>query len=245
MKKIVFTLLLLLYSADASAQGDVLTVAVAANFLSPMQVLAEEFDMEHGVETDVVFGSTGMLYGKITNGAPYDVFFAADERRPRLLYAAGTAQEPVVYALGKIVLWAPEPSTLADGWMDALTDPTVTSVSLASPKTAPYGAAAEKALRTAGMYSAVEPKLVFAQTVAQAFQYAHSGATDAAFTALSYAVSKQGAAGMHLAVGADPVVQASCVIKASPHAEAAQAFVAYVLSEAGKAIIQRFGYARP
>lgn len=225
------------------ALAEKVTVACAANFTAPMKKLAALYKEKTGVDVQCTFGSTGMLYGQITNGAPIDLFFAADEKRPALLHDAGRAGKPSVYARGKAVLWSRlEQLKGLKSWRDVLDSDQVKSIAMATPKTAPYGAAAEKAMRNAGTYKNVADKLVFAKNVGQSFQFAFTGSADAAFVALSQGLSDKGAQGTTWAIPETALIsQAACRLKG--HAPEADSFMTFVL-EAPEArdIIKKYGY---
>ncbi|WP_147820670.1 molybdate ABC transporter substrate-binding protein [Salidesulfovibrio onnuriiensis] len=225
------------------ALAETITVACAANFTAPMKQLAALYSEKTGVEVQCTFGSTGMLYGQIKNGAPIDLFFAADEKRPAMLQEAGMAGEPKVYAKGKSVLWSKLDAlkNLKD-WKDVLKNGQVKSIAIATPKTAPYGAAAEKAMQDVGAYKNVADKLVFAKNVGQSFQFAFSGSADAAFVALSQGLSENGAMGTTWPMPeAGLISQAVCPLK--DHAAEADKFLTFVLqAPEARDIVKKFGY---
>lgn len=218
-------------------------VACAANFTAPLKELANQYARETGDRVDCTFGSTGMLYGQIVNGAPYDLFLAADEERPALLHDAGRAAAPVTYARGAVVVWTTDDllASLPD-WKSVVTSPDADRIGVASPKTAPYGRCAMEAMASARIQTRVRSKLVFGKSVGTAFQYAYSGSADAGFVALSQALSSRGASGKYWPVDeALPVIQAACVLK-SGNAESAGRFLNWLASDTARTIIKRYGY---
>jgi molybdate transport system substrate-binding protein len=221
-----------------------LTVGVAANFILPFEDLSHVFEKKTGIRLKATFTSTGNLYSQIINGAPYDVFLSADEIHPRMLQREGLAEEPFVYARGKVILWtAKENLSRYAGWQEVLADRSAAKVAIANPETAPYGAAAVQALKHSGLYEAVKPRLVFAQNVAQVFQYAQTESADAGFCALSSAYSEQGKKGWYFLIQEAPeVVQSACVLKGTKQKEAARWFAAFLSSPEAGAIKQRYGY---
>ncbi len=221
-----------------------LTVAVAANFILPFEELSRIFEQESGIKVKGTFTSTGNLYAQIRNGAPYDLFLAADEARPRLLHDAALAEKPFVYARGRVVLWTAKRALCAiRSWQAVVASPSTLRVAIANPETAPYGTAAVEALRKAGLREVVEPKLVFAQSVAQAFQYAHTEAADAGFCALSSACSEQGNKGCRWEVAEAPeVVQAACILKRNKEEIAVEKFAAFLASPQAGRIKKKYGY---
>jgi molybdate transport system substrate-binding protein len=228
---------------NAAAQEKI-SAAVAANYIGAFKEIASVFEKKTGVKVEAAFASTGTLYAQIVNGAPYDIYLSADADRPARLYKEGLAQKPFVYARGRCVLWsARKDFCRAKDWREALKGGGVKRIALANPETAPYGAAARKALQAAGLWEALEHKRVIAQDIAQAFQYASTEATDAGFCALSSAVSVQGAKGCFYPVEEAPeVVQAACVLKRSKNRHEAERFAAFLLSPEAGAINVRFGY---
>lgn len=221
-----------------------LTIGVAANFMIPFQEICLAFEANHGIKIDATYTSTGNLYGQITHGAPYDLFLAADELRPERLLDEGFTSDTFIYARGKVVLWtAKKRLCAAQGWKEALMSQTVNKVSIANPETAPYGAAAISALKKAGLEQNALTKLVFAQNVVQAFQYAHTESVDAGFCALSSVSSKQGEMGCYFLLEQAPVIiQRGCVLKESKSREMAEKFADFLLSPEAQTIKMKFGY---
>jgi len=221
-----------------------LTAGVAANFILPFEDLSRIFEQKTAIRVRATFTSTGNLYAQIKNGAPYDLFLSADERHPRMLQQEGLAEEPFVYARGKLILWtAKERLCRQTRWQEMLSDPSVAKIAIANPETAPYGAAAVEALKRTGWWEAIKPRLVFAQTVAQVFQYAQTESADAGFCALSSAHSEQGRKGCYVVIPEAPeVVQSACILKRTKQKEAARAFVEFLSSPEAKAMNRRYGY---
>ena len=219
-----------------------LSIACAANFTAAMKELSALYTQDSGVKTTCAFGSTGMLYGQIKNGAPYDVFFAADEKRPNLLYKEGLGLEPVLYAKGKVVLWTANKDSKYTDWQAAVTDSKTQKVGIANPKTAPYGLMAEQAMAKAGVLDAVTPKLVFAKNVGMAFQFAYSDSAEFSFVALSQAISGKGKGGKYWMVPqAGPVFQAACALK-DKQEKLAGDFLNWLNTAKAKEIIKKYGY---
>ena len=220
------------------------TAAVAANFILPFKELAGVFEQQTGLRLRATFASTGRLYAQIRNGAPYDIFLAADQARPRMLHREGLAGKPFVYAKGRVVLWtAKRELCRLPEWRGVIESPFALRVAVANPETAPYGAAAVEALRVSGLWSLARSNLIYAQSVAQCFQYAHTRAADAAFCALSSAMSELGRRGCHWAVGQAPaVVQAACLLKTGTPSEGTQEFAAFLGSAQAREIKERHGY---
>lgn len=220
-----------------------ISVACAANFTMVMKELSAMYEKETGTSVICAFGSTGMLYGQIRNGAPYDLFFAADEKRPILLHTEGLAFAPVLYAKGKVVVWSAkkELSTMSS-WRDVVSSDAAYRVGMANPKTAPYGQAAEEAILSTGLMGIVLPKLAYGKNVGASFQYAYSGAADASFVALSQALSEKGAGGRYWRIPeAAPIRQTACVLE-NGKTKPASLFLAWLATPVARAIIEKYGY---
>ncbi len=240
----IVCLCIVLFSPSLLLAEQELTAGVAANFILPFENLSHVFERKTGLRLKATFTSTGNLYSQIINGAPYDVFLSADENHPRMLQREGLAAQPFVYARGKVILWtAKERLCRHARWQEMLADPSAAKIAIANPETAPYGAAAVEALKHSGLYEAVKPRLVFAQTVAQVFQYAQTESADAGFCALSSAYSEQGKKGCYILIREAPeVVQSACVLKRTKQQEAARRFAAFLLSPEAATIKRRYGY---
>ncbi len=228
--------------AAASVKAEKLTIAVAANFTAPMKIIVPLFKQQTGIEVLSSFGGTGMLYALINNGAPFDLFLAADQRRPNLLYKEHQANKPRIYAKGQAVLWTARNDTSgAATWQEALGLPGMNRIAIANPKLAPYGAAV-MAVLSLSIKARLVDRLVYAQNVAQAFQYAQN-ATDAGFTALSFAMSKAGTNGRFWPITEAPLVkQSACIIQNTPHRQAAIRFFSFLFSKDSRAVLKKFGY---
>lgn len=247
-KALIFSLLLLFpcFFPLSAGAAEKLVVGVAANFILPFNVMVRVFEKKTSIHVDPVFTSTGNLYEQIRNGAPYDLFLAADQAHPALLYKNGLAQRPFIYAKGRVVLWTSHRALCSPGktWKEVVMLPDVDRIGTANPEIAPYGAAGVEALKRAGLWKAVKPRLVYGQTIAQAFQYAQTGSVDASLCALSSALSAKGKKGCHFAVPEAPVIiQAACIIKRRGSRTAnVRKFVQFLASPEAEAIKKRYGY---
>ena len=232
--------------ADA---GEV-SAAVAANFSEPMKQIAESFQKETGHTVKLSFGSSGKFTSQIKEGAPFDVFLAADEKNPKLLEKEGLAVEGsrFVYALGKLVLWSAQPGFVDDkGYV--LRKGNYNKIAYADPKLAPYGLAAKETLEDQGLWTVVQGKLVTGESITQTYQFAATGNAELAFIALSQ-ITKDGKVteGSWWVVPAhmyNPIKQAAVQLTAAKDREAAKAFLSYLKSEKAVAIIRNFGYELP
>lgn len=236
-----------------AARGDELLVAAAADLTSALAEVSAGFEKRTGHRLRPVFGSSGNFFAQIRNGAPFDVFLSADLDYPRQLEAEGLAEPGSLcrYATGRIVLWVPADSSLAIErlGLKALLDPSVVKVAIANPQHAPYGRAAAAALRAAGCYEKVEPKLVLGENVSQAAQFVASGNASAGIIALSLALAPaMRARGRYWLIQAEahpPLDQAAVILKTSAHKPAARALLKYLESAEGRALLERYGFEEP
>ena len=220
-------------------------IAAAANLRDALADIARGFQTKTGVHVVPTIGATAQLAQQIENGAPVDVFLAADTQHVDQLISKGAADPGTraIYARGTLVLWAPSRPDIKS--LRDLAGAQVKQVGCARPELAPYGAAAVQALKKDGLWEAVERKLVYAQSISAAKQFADSGNTAAAFTALSLVYNLPGHYvkiddGLH-----DPLDQALCIVKQTPQPDYARRFRDFILSAAGRAILSRYGYGLP
>jgi molybdate transport system substrate-binding protein len=235
--------LIALYPAFCHA-ADGLKAAVAANFMVPFKEIAAAFETETKIKVEATYSSTGSLYGQIINGAPYDVFLSADEETAKSLFERGMSDKPFLYATGRVVLWGGGKEICgAKDWKDALRRPGIRKIAIANPVTAPYGAAAEAALKKSGLWAESEGRLVNAQNVGQSFQYAVTGGTDGSFCALSAALSEPGARGCYYLIDEAPAIQqAACLLNRTARKNDASRFLLFLNSPKASEIKKRYGY---
>ncbi|MFC7674979.1 molybdate ABC transporter substrate-binding protein [Mycolicibacterium sp. GCM10028919] len=198
------------------------------------------------------YGSSGTFFEQISNGAPFDLYLSADLSYPQQLADAGKADEADVfsYAVGRLAVWSANGSPVdATKGLSVLTDPAVSKVAIANPAHAPYGKAAVAAMQTAGVYDAVQPKLVLGENVAQAAEFAQSGNAQAGVIALSLAVSPQlSDKGRYAEVPVDSyprIDQGGVVLSAATDVAAARAVKDFLVSQQGHDILKRYGFFRP
>jgi molybdate transport system substrate-binding protein len=226
-----------------------LAVAVAASAKPALEELARAFEAERpGTEVAVTAGASGAFFAQIQGGAPFDLFFSADREYPRKLIDAGLAGSEVVYAVGALVVWTPAASALdvAGQGLRALAGPEAKRIAIANPAVAPYGRAAIAALEAAGILGSVKDRLVLGQSVAQAAQFAASGAADAAIIPRALVLSPALASGNVHPVppgSYPPQEQSAVVLKGARDPALAEAFLAYVTGPRGRAVLGRHGYA--
>lgn len=224
--------------------GENLLVAVAANFILPSEELVSMFQDQTGIVVKPTYTSTGKLYGQIIKGAPYDVFLAADEKRPKLLSKQGLCDTPFVYARGQVVVWTAKQTLCgATDWQAVVKNSQVLKIAIANTESAPYGMASMIALQRVGLWDTLSEKYVFPQTIAQAFQYAETKSADVGFCAYSSALSDKGKKGCFYTVPEAPTtVQAACILKRTENRSAAERFVAFIKSPQAQKIKEKYGY---
>ena len=239
-------------SAQAGARRS-LSVAAAANLEPAIATLRAEFARAHpDADVAVTLGASGTFFAQIRSGAPFDLFLSADRDYPRKVVQAGLAARggEVVYAVGRLAIWVPKgsPVALETKGVAALAGPDVKRLAIANPAVAPWGRAAEAALRSAGLLAPLKDRLVFGQSVAQAAQFPSTGAADAALVPLSvtFAPALVGGRVFEVPQALYPRQEQSAVLLAGPgDAGLTRAFLALLTGAEGRAILARYGYALP
>ena len=232
-----------------TVQAAEVQVAVASNFTAPIQAIAADFEKDTGHKLVAAYGATGQFYTQIKNGAPFEVFLAADDTTPARLESEGDIVEGsrFTYAVGTLALWSAK-----DGYVDSqgqvLQHANFQHLSIANPKTAPYGLAATQVLDKLGLTAQVKSKLVEGQNITQAYQFVSTGNAELGFVALSQ-VYKDGkvTGGSAWIVPADlhdPIKQDAVILTKGRDNPAAVALVDYLKGPKAAAIIQAYGYQR-
>ena len=241
--------LLMLQAASALAQP--LTVAIAANLKYVFDDLAAEFKKETGIEAQSALGSSGKMSTQIRKGAPFDVFMSADIEFPEGLYKDGYATTPPkAYAYGQLVLWTQKDVDLSKG-VAGLSAASVGKIAIANPKVAPFGRQALKVIDYYKVRAAVEPKLVYGESITQVSQYVDSKAADVGFSAISIVVAPEAAGkGKWVEVppeSYEPIAQGVVILKhgSETNGEAARKFYGFVLSAKAREIFAKNGYKLP
>jgi molybdate transport system substrate-binding protein len=224
-----------------------LIVAAAANLTDAFGEIGSLFTRKTGIRVVFSFGATAELAKQIENGAPFDVFAAADTEHVDSLDRAGLLSPGTraLYAQGRLVLWVPAGSTVQVGKVEEITARQVDRIAIPKPDIAPYGQAAIESLQKLGIWNEIEPRVVYAQNVSQAKQYAATGNAEVAFIPL--ALVKPGE-GTYIEISESlhrPINQALGVIKSSAKQDAAKQFVSFVLSPEGQQLLMGKGYSRP
>lgn len=228
------------------ALADRLQVAVASNFAGAMATLVDRFEAQSGHRVSVSLGSTGKQFAQIVNGAPFDLFLAADAERPKRLENEGRTINGtrLTYAIGELVIWAPGHERL--DLPSALTSVAINRIAIANPRLAPYGRAARETLEALGLWGRVRPRLVRGENVAQAFQFVYSGNADAGLVAGSQLVAHATAArGSRWQVPSDlhrPIEQQAVLLRDTP---AGRLFLDFLRSDKGRSLIRKAGYRVP
>ena len=224
-------------------QGE-LTVAAAADLTPAFEELGREFEATNKIKVVFVFGSTGLLTRQIENGAPFDLFAAADVNYIDQLDQKGLIipDSKTIYARGRITLWTLEESPLRLQGIADLARPEVQRIAIANPDHAPYGLAAKQALQSAGIWDRVQPKLVYGDNIRQTLQYAETGNVEVAIVALSLSVQSHGRWTLIPEELHQPIDQALAVMKTTKNEQAGRAFATFISSPQGKAIMKKYGF---
>ena len=241
-----------LLSAPASAQVAP-SIAAASDLKFALEEIAVLFKADSGKEVRLIFGSSGNFTAQLLQGAPFEIFLSADEGFALQLADAGkTSDRGALYAEGRIVLFAPTGSALkADaGFNDlraALADGRIQRFAIANPEHAPYGRAAEQALKGQGLWDAIKLKLVLGENVSQAAQFAASGSAQGGIfaysLALAPAVADRGSFALIPAEWHAPLRQRMVLMKNA--GETARAFYRFIQSPAARVIFRKYGFVLP
>jgi molybdate transport system substrate-binding protein len=222
-------------------------VAVAANFTAPMKQIAAEFEKETGHKAVLSYGASGKFYAQIVNGAPFQLFLSADDEKPAQLEKDGLTVPGTrfTYAVGTLVLWSPK-SGFVDAKGEVLRKGHFSKVAIASPKLAPYGAAAIEVLTKQGLLTMLTPKFVQGENISQTFQFVSTGNAELGFVALSQVMKdgKISSGSAWIVPGAlhSPIRQDAVLLAAGKDNVAAKALLVYLRSDKAKKIIRSYGY---
>lgn len=240
-------------SGGVLAQADVPAIAAASDLKFAVEEIAARFRVDTRRELRLSFGSSGNYYQQIAQGAPFQMFMSADENFVFKLHAAGrTEDRGTLYATGRIVLFAPQgsplqPDTAMAGLRNALAAGQIRRFAIANPEHAPYGRAAEQALRKLGLWERLRERMVLGENVSQAAQFAASGSTQGGIFAYSLALAPQLAKLGHYVLLPeelhDPLRQRMVLIKGA--GDTARAFHAYLQQPEARAIFVRYGFILP
>jgi len=228
------------------------TVAAASDLTYAMNEIVANFEKATGCAVRLSMGSSGNFLAQIENGAPFDVFFSADIAYPKELEAEGLAApgNTYLYAVGKIVLWTRKDSRVdVSKGFASLRDPAVQKIAIANPEHAPYGRAAEEALRKSGVYEFVKDRLVLGENISQTAEFVESGNADVGIVALSLVLSPtmkdKGRAWEIPESLYAPLQQGAVAVGASANPQGARQFLDYIKLPATAALLERYGFVLP
>ncbi len=184
-----------------SALADTLTIATASNFRPVLEQLSQAFSdqtsskqssykqssaKQSAYQIKISSGSSGVLYAQIVQGAPFQLFFSANESYPEKLVASGHGEADTLaaYAVGKLILVSRQEGISPEDMLSS-----AKRIAIANPRTAPYGIAAMEVMESLGVMEKSQPKLVVGNNIAQAWQFFHSGNADVAIVSASLVYS--------------------------------------------------------
>jgi len=243
----IFSLALIMLLGCTPKKEPHIRIATAASMHYTMQELSKVFTLQTGIPCDIITGSSGKLSTQILQGAPYDIFVAADMDYPNTLFQnKKTVVPPKIYAYGELVLWTTT-SDVAPS-LQILSLPEIKHIALANPKTAPYGRSAIEVLEKLNLLDRISYKLVYGESVAQASQFIFSQAADIGFTAKSVVMAPNTEnKGKWTTINQQlytPIAQGLVVLQNKEQQEEIQQFYNFLFSDAATAILNTFGYSR-
>jgi molybdate transport system substrate-binding protein len=237
----------LLFICATTVQANEVQVAVAANFIEPAQKIAVEFEKDTGHKALLLFGATGKFYAQIKNGAPFEVLLAADAETPARLEREGAAVSGshFTYAIGTLVLWSAK-AGMVDDQGEVLKKGSFNHIAIANPKLAPYGAAAMEVLTALKLLDAIQPKVVEAENIAQAYQFSATGNAELGFVAMSQVFKdgnlKEGSAWVIPSGLYHPIRQDAVLLEKGRDNPAAKSWLLYLKGDKARALIKSYGY---
>lgn len=227
--------------------ADTLYIAAASNFTAPMKLLAKEFEQQSKHKVKLSFGSSGKLFAQIKHGAPYQLFFSADQDKPERLEQAGlvAVNGRVTYAIGQLVLWSNKPDFI-DNHESRLVTGKFNRLALANPKLAPYGRAALETLNTLKLTQQTKTKWVQGENIAQTYQFVASDSVDLGFVALSQVMKSgkinKGSSWLVPEQYYQPIKQDVVLLNMGKNNTAARAFFDFIQGQKAQAMIKSYGY---
>lgn len=227
------------------ASAEKILVAVAANFMRPMEKIIQRFEESTGHEVLVSSASSGKLFAQVRHGAPFHVFLSADDDKPQALIEAGlaVADSRFTYALGRLALWSADPSSVEGP--EVLHDSGLGRVAISNPRLAPYGAAAVEVLEGQGVWSDLSGRIVQGENIAQTFNFVRSGNAALGLVAASQVMGQGGSVWLVPAELHMPIRQDAVVLERTRGLAAAQELMTFLRSDQARAIIAEYGYDLP
>ena len=238
--------LAVLISSSVQAAEPELHVAAAANLTRTLADVADAFEKSAHIHIVPSYGATAQLAQQIQNGAPFDVFLAADTTHVQQLMSsgAGAPGSYAIYGRGRLVVWAPKRPDFRK--LSDIAGANVLGIIIANPALAPYGAASVEAMKNAGLWEALQKKnIVYMPNISAAKEAVDTGNGDAAFTAFSLIIDQPGNYFLVYEKLYQPIDQALCIVKDTKNIDAARKFTSWLTSSAGYEILRRWGYAKP
>ena len=252
MIRAIIAFCLFLITGMNPAAAEEITIAAASDLNFAFKEIIPAYEKETGHHVKLSLGSSGNFFSQVQNGAPFDLYFSADIAYPRKLEEAGlTARGSLYqYAVGRIVMWTGNGTGIdVSRGFDVLREGTIKKIAIANPKHAPYGRAAVAALGKAGLYEEVKDRLVYGENISQAAQFVESGAADIGIIALSLALAPpMKVAGRYWEIPPDmhaPIEQGVVMLSGGKNRGAAKAFLSFLQSTEGQAIMTRYGFVLP
>lgn len=248
-KSALLAISICLLAASLRAQGP-LRVAAAADLEPVLPPILAQFQQSTGIHAEATYQASAMLTAEMENGAPFDLFLSADLSYPKRLIREDLADTnstatPITYAKGTLVLWKRKDSHLPPPSLDLLRSPAIQRLAIANPDRAPYGRAAIAALKSLGLYDALKPRIVTAENIAQAAQYADSANADAGLISLTSALTPRlRADGAYFIVPRTlypPIEQGAVILKSAKNRAAALKLLDFLLSPPTQAQLAKSG----
>jgi molybdate transport system substrate-binding protein len=232
---------------QATQPAGKLTVAAAANLMDVFGEVGPAFKAQKGIDVVFSYGATAELTQQIDNGAPFDVFAAADTEHIDFLVARQklTADSQAIYAKGQLALWIPSGESTGIQALQDLAAPKIHFIAIAQPELAPYGQAAVETMKNARLWEPLQSKIVYANSISMAKQLAASGNADAAFTAYSLVLHDKGTVLKIDPTRYRPIEQALAIVASTSWMQEAQQFRSFLLGPEGRAILAKNGYLLP
>lgn len=234
------------------AHAEKITIAAASDLKFALNEAVNQFHQNNPRdEINVIYGSSGKIFTQIQQGAPYDIYFSADISYPNLLVKEGFAKGPTIpYAIGRIVLWAPNGKlNAAKMSLENLLNPAIKRIAIANPKHAPYGKRAEEALKVAGVWPQLERKLVYGENISQTAQFVQTGNAEVGIIALSLALSSElSKNGRYYLIPNNlhaPLEQGYIITKRAEQNPLAQKFAHFMASPKARNIMVKYGFILP